>query len=183
MRALHSYATTEEAMVALEMEYAFQAAIAIVDQPTAKKALRGENSVKWKKATFTEYDNFIICREAKDAPAWKVIKRKDMPNGRNTLRTKNICKMKTHAITGAAISKARNVVMGYEQEQYVEYGKSYSSVACDTSIRTCLPVSMFHEKKKDWHVCDSIDVVAAFLNTDLPEAERHYIKLPALWKE
>ena len=69
------------------------------------------------------------------------------------------------------IYKARLVVKGYEQIPGVDFTKTFSPVAGDTTIQTVLATAMY----LGWS-CEAIDVEAVFLNADLDEDV--YVEIP-----
>ena len=72
---------------------------------------------------------------------------------------------------GNLIYKARLVVKGYEQIPRVDFTKTLSLVAGDTTTRTVLATAIY----LGWS-CKAIDVEAAFLIADLDEDV--YVKIP-----
>ena len=124
---------------------------------TYGEAMAGSDRKKWATAVDKEIKNF------NNRKVWVHVPRKTMGQGRKALHTRWIFKIKNNS-DGNQLFKARLVVKGYEQVPGVDFTKTFSPVAGDTTIRTVLATAMH----LGWN-CEAIDVEAAFLNADLEE--------------
>ncbi|GKY94003.1 hypothetical protein MPSEU_000367100 [Mayamaea pseudoterrestris] len=149
----------------------------------AKEAYLKENKLVWGPATFEEYDKFMK-REA-----WVV---EDRPKDRKLLRMKNVFTYKENAITRIYEARCRNVILGYNMREGIDYNESFSPTPVDQTIRTHLTVSLFIRQEiedrdgpeaaeANWRCCDVFDIDAAFLNT--PVATDLWIEAPPLFEE
>src|SRR6056300_498094 len=99
---------------------------------------------------------------------WRVMKRRDMPNGRKTIKCKWVFKVKRNGIF-----RARLVACGYSQIPGVDYTEHFSPVINDITWRIML-VAMIMWKLDAW----LIDLETAFLHGEFEEGEEVFMDIP-----
>ncbi len=97
---------------------------------------------------------------------WEVMKKKDIPQDRRTIKCKWIFKIKRNGVF-----RARLVACGYSQIPGVDFNESFAPVVNDVSFRIMLIAKLI------WDLQASIvDVETAFLHGDLQE--EIYMSIP-----
>ncbi|XP_026429105.1 uncharacterized protein LOC113325087 [Papaver somniferum] len=123
--------------------------------------------------------------EAVRLPCWRVAMSKeinaldkngtlsitDLPPGKKTIRCKWVYKIKYNSDGSVERYKARLVVLGNKQVEWVDYHETFAPVAKMVSVRTFLAVAV----DQDWEL-HQMDVHNAFLLGDLDEEV--YMQLP-----
>ena len=117
---------------------------------------------KWREAIRKEFRDMI------KRGVWRVMKRRDMPNGRKTIKCKWVFKVKRNGIF-----RARLVACGYSQIPGVDYTEHFSPVINDITWRIML-VAMIMWKLDAW----LIDVETAFLHGEFEEGEEVFMDIP-----
>lgn len=107
----------------------------------------------------------------KKMKTWKLVKRP-----RNIiLGGKWVYKIKTKA-DKSKLYKARWVVRGFEQQQGINYDETYASVVKSNSFKTLFAIIAYHDLE-----CEQMDVVTAFLNSNLNETV--FVEQPTGYEE
>ena len=128
----------------------------------AMKKLEKEERSKWEEAVEKEKQDFLK-REV-----LRAIRIEDVPPGRKLLGTKWVFKKKRDGRY-----RARLVALGYTQVPGQDFTDNFSPVVDDTVLRILLTAWMI------WGCSiDQMDVETAFLEGELEEHERVYIKCP-----
>jgi hypothetical protein len=138
--------------------------------PKNKKELIKLNDPLWLQSLDDELENFL------KQDAWEFMSRKDLPNNRKILRCRWIFKKKTNGSR-----KSRSVIQGYKQIPGVDFVKSFSPLATNTTIKVTVALTMEQMALHDDWVIKMVDVEAAFLNA--PVDTDVYIELPEGLKE
>src|SRR6056300_1517619 len=99
---------------------------------------------------------------------WRVMKRRDMPNGRKTIKCKWVFKVKRNGIF-----RARLVACGYSQIPGVDYTEHFAPVINDITWRILLVV-MIIWKLDAW----LIDIETAFLHGEFEDGEKVFMNIP-----
>ncbi|GJZ27279.1 retrotransposon protein, putative, ty1-copia subclass [Tanacetum coccineum] len=125
------------------------------EPPNYKAALADPESDKWLEAMNTEMQSM------KDNQVWYLV---DLLSNGQTVGCKWLFKKKTDMDGNVHTFKARLVAKGFTQTYEVDYGETFSPVACIRSIRIPLAIAAFYDYKI-WQM----DVKTAFLNGHLSE--------------
>src|SRR5271169_3237317 len=102
---------------------------------------------------------------------WETVK--EILPRRKALGSKWVFKIKQNTNGTIAQYKARLVVKGYEQREGIDYDETFTPIAKFTTIHLLLAMTAIEDM--DIH---QMDVVTAFLNSELPENEAVYMKAP-----
>ena len=161
---------------------------------TIQEALSSDDAKEWEESIKGEIMNFLNRKAWTQVPMSQV-----MSEGRKPVGTKTVFKIKDEH-DGTKRRKTRIVTQGFSMIPGKDYTESFSPVAMDISIRTCIALSLYYMTKKDQpnvktrtrkHVkgkakarileknrwtMEVFDVEAAFLNAD--PGTKMYIKIP-----
>jgi len=143
------------------------------DHDTPKKfneAYNGPQKEIWRKSMVKEIDNFV------KRGSWKKVQRKDL-NGRKPLKTGWVYKWKD-ATTIDQAAKSRAVIKGYSEIPGVDYTESFAPVATSTTNNLVIAMLLYRMNgPENWDI-ESIDVEAAFLESDMPKDMVVYLEWP-----
>ena len=117
---------------------------------------------KWREAIRKEFRDMIR------RGVWRMMKRRDLPNGRKCAKCKWVWKIKRNGVF-----RARLVVCGYSQIPGVDYQEHFAPVINDITWRILL-IAMMIWKLDAW----LIDIETAFLHGEFEEGERAFMDLP-----
>jgi len=109
-------------------------------------------------------------RRLESAGTWRVVPR---PEGVNVVGSKWVFRVKKDAAGNATEHKARLVAQGYTQVPGVDYFDTFAPVAKLVSLRIVLSLAA----RYDWEI-HQLDVKSAYLNGELAEGERIFMKQP-----
>jgi hypothetical protein len=129
-----------------------------------KKVFEALEDADWLKAMHEELHNF------KRNKVLTLVERTTHKNI-NIIGTKWIFKNKQDANGVVIRNKARLVAQGYSQKEGIDYGETFTPVACLESIRMLLAYAAHHD-----FILHQMDVKSAFLNGPLRELV--YVKQP-----
>jgi hypothetical protein len=119
------------------------------------EALSSKYSEEWKNAANAEYESLIT------SDTWELVK---LPEGRNSIGSKWVFKVKHKGDGTIERFKARLVAQGYTQQYGIDYEETFAPVARLASIRTLLAYAVSND-----FLIHQMDVVTAFLNGNLEE--------------
>ena len=122
---------------------------------TLEEAMMSPEKSQWVEAMKKEMKSLY------DNEVWELV---ELPNGRKTVGSKWIFKLKTDEDGGVERFKARLVAQGYTQRYGTDYDETFCPVVRLESIRVLMALSVQH----GLHL-HQIDVTTAFLNGDLEE--------------
>src|SRR5271169_164688 len=120
------------------------------------EALASPDAEQWLEAMASELDSL-----AKNG-TWETVK--EIPPGQKALGSKWVFKIKRNPNGTIARYKARLVVKGYEQREGIDYNETFAPIAKFITIHLLLAIVIIEDM--DIH---QMDVVTAFLNSELPE--------------
>ena len=121
-----------------------------------------EERKKWREAIRKE------LRDMRHRGVWRVVKRRDMPQGRRCVKNKWIFKIKRNGIF-----RARLVACGYSQIAGIDFTEHYAPVVNDVTWRILLITKLV--LRLDAKIAD---VETAFLHGDLNPGEEIYMECP-----
>ncbi|CAI7903180.1 unnamed protein product [Closterium sp. NIES-53] len=124
-----------------------------VEPTTVRQALNGPDAKKWRAAMAAE----VAALQRRGT--WKLVPRHHA-KGRKILTGKWVFRMKTLADGTVKKFKARWVVGGFEQTQFVDYNQTFARVGRHTSVRILLCIAAVKHRP-----LRKIDVSNAFLYT------------------
>jgi Reverse transcriptase (RNA-dependent DNA polymerase) len=144
------------------------------DYNTPKKfneAYNGPQKEIWRKSILKEIMNFVGRK------SWKKTLRKDL-KGRKALKTGYVFKWKDDPDISVA-AKTRIVIKGYTEIPGVDYTEKFAPVATSTTVNMVMAMSLYRmdDPRDKWSV-ESIDVEAAFLQSDMPKDMVVYLEWP-----
>lgn len=143
-----------------------RAATAMEKDPTTwSEAMSSQNSAEWLIAARDEFKTLL------STGAVKIIKRLDLPPGRNVLKGKFVFKTKLHSDGTLDKRRARFTAKGFTQRQGIDYKETFAPTPCADSVRILLALS--HQLR--WYRRQG-DVKHAFLNPKL--AIQQYMEMP-----
>ena len=122
---------------------------------TFRQALKGPNAQEWQNAWDDELSQLIRLG------TWKIVPR---PKDKPVIPHGIVLREKPGSDGQIIRRKVRLVAGGHKQEKGINYEETFASAAKINSIRIILAIAA----QRDWEV-DQIDVVAAYLNSDLEE--------------
>lgn len=128
-----------------------------------EEALTGANAQKWSKAIQEEMKSHEMNR------TWEAVER--LPKGRKPIKCKWVFKIKKGADGQINKYKARLVAKGCSQREGIDYQETFSPVVRQDTLKALLAVAT----QQDLEI-DSMDVVTAYLNSELEE--EIYMELP-----
>ena len=100
------------------------------DEPTNyEEAMMSPDSAKWHEAMKAEMETIY------ENKVWNLV---DLPDDRQAIENRWICKKKTDADGNVTVYKARLVAKGFRQVQGVDYDETFSPVAMLKSVRIML---------------------------------------------
>ncbi|CAF4946395.1 unnamed protein product [Pieris macdunnoughi] len=123
------------------------------DPETLEQALQCENSQKWISAMDDEYNSLL------ENNTWTLSK---LPYGRVAIPCRWVFKTKIDGDGNVTRYKARLVIKGYQQKQYIDYNEVYAPVVRLSSIRYLLAIAAKYQLK-----IEQLDAVTAFLQGDI----------------
>ncbi|CAI7774796.1 unnamed protein product [Closterium sp. NIES-54] len=139
-----------------ECAFAFFSPVEMPEEPaTLKEALESSDAEEWKKAMESELNSI------EENDTWELV---ELPEGRKTITSKWLFKIKSDADGKIERYKSRLVAKGYQQKEKVDYRKLFAPVVKPTTLRTLLAGAAI----KGW-VVKQMDVTTAFLNGVLEE--------------
>jgi len=127
-----------------------------------KDAINSPDAPEWIVAIGEEFDAL------KENKTWDVVDRKDIPDGRSTVKCRWVFTKKRDGRY-----KARLVVKGYTQIQGIDFDEVFAPVVSFEAVRILLAVAAL----EGWEI-HGMDVKSAFLHGDLEE--EIYMELPEL---
>ncbi|CAI7895432.1 unnamed protein product, partial [Closterium sp. NIES-53] len=122
---------------------------------TLKEALESSDAEEWKKAMESE------LKSIEENSTWELV---ELPEGRKTITSKWLFKIKSDADGKIERYKSRLVAKGYHQKEKVDYKELFAPVVKPTTLRNLLMCAAI----KGW-VVKQMDVTTAFLNGILEE--------------
>jgi hypothetical protein len=126
------------------------------DDPTLfEEVMRSDHSSKWLKA---------MEDEIKSMSTNKVLDLENIPKRAKIVGCKWIYKTKYDSQGNVEIFKARLVVKGFTQREWIDYNETFSPVLCKDSFRIIMTLIAHYDLK-----LHQMDVRTAFLNGDLDE--------------
>ena len=123
---------------------------------TIEEALSSPEKESWREAIASE------MKSLDKNGTWKVIL--TLPNGRKTLPSKWVFKIKLNSTGGIERYKARLVIKGFKQVEGIDYRETFAPVAKFSTIRLMLAVAASLDLE-----IEQMDFSTAFLNGDLEE--------------
>jgi Reverse transcriptase (RNA-dependent DNA polymerase) len=109
--------------------------------------------------------------------SWKKILRSEL-KGRKPLKTGYVFKLKDEKDINLA-AKTRIVIKGYTEIPGVDYTEKFAPVVTSTTNHMVVAVALYRmDDKEDPWAIESIDVEAAFLNSDMPKDMVVYLEWP-----
>uniref|UniRef100_A0A2N9GCN7 Reverse transcriptase Ty1/copia-type domain-containing protein n=1 Tax=Fagus sylvatica TaxID=28930 RepID=A0A2N9GCN7_FAGSY len=114
------------------------------------------------------FDESPLSAPCYESCTWDLI---DLPAGKSAIGCKWVYKIKTRSDGTVDRYKARLVAKGFTQEYGIDYEETFAPVACLSSVRTLIRVSV----SRHWPLFQ-MDVKNAFLNGEL--TEEVYMQLP-----
>ncbi|CAI7799941.1 unnamed protein product [Closterium sp. NIES-54] len=123
----------------------------LVEPTTVRQALNGPDAEKWRAAMAAE----VAALQRRGT--WKLVPRRHA-KGRKMLTGKWVFRIKTLADGTVKKIKARWVVRGFEQTQFVDYNQTFAPVGRHTSVRILLCIAAVKHRP-----LRKIDVSSAFL--------------------
>ncbi|CAI7872597.1 unnamed protein product [Closterium sp. NIES-53] len=139
-----------------ECAFAFFSPVETPWEPaTLKEALENSDAEEWKKAMESE------LKSIEENGTWELV---ELPEGRKTITSKWLFKIKSDADAKIERYKSRLVAKGYQQKEKVDYKELFAPVVKPTTLRTLLAGAAI----KGW-VVKQMDVTTAFLNGVLEE--------------
>lgn len=144
-------------------DYIYIAKEELPDPLNIDEALSREDAEEWKKAISEELNS----HERKET--WTVIE--EVPHGRKAIQSKWVFKIKKSADGRLDKYKARLVAKGYSQTEGIDYDEVFSPVVRVCTLKTIIALAAELNLEME-----SMDVVTAYLNSDLKE--EIYMELP-----
>lgn len=123
---------------------------------TYEEAMQCSDSMEWKTAIKTEYDNLV------KRGVFKKLKRTDLPAGSNIISGRWVFKNKPKADGTLKSKRARVVARGFQAKPGLDYHETFAPVAAATTIRIIFTITVKMGLK-----LTSADFVAAFQNAKL----------------
>ncbi|CAI7831575.1 unnamed protein product [Closterium sp. NIES-53] len=139
----------------------------LVEPTTVRQALNGPDAEKWRAAMAAE----VAALQRRGT--WKMVPRRHA-KGRKFLIGKWVFRIKTLADGTVEKIKARWVVRGFEQTQFVDYNQTFAPVGRHTSVRILLCIAAVKHRP-----LRKIDVSNAFLYAIVDAI----IYAPRLWQQ
>jgi hypothetical protein len=117
---------------------------------TYAEALNGPLSEKWFEAIESELQSL------EENETWTIT---ELPEGKNTIKTKWIFKIKRDNKNNPERFKARLVAKGYGQEKGIDYNETFAPVIKQQSLRLLISIAV----NENFHI-HHVDISTAFLN-------------------
>ena len=168
MCALRNLQLPEEHARAGRVMSAVAAGIAALEQQTPqtyREAMASPDAAKWKAALDKE------MRSCMEQEVWTLVRRDQLPQGRNVLPCKEVFKMKLDEHGAVTEHKARFTPKGFRQKHGVDFFETFARTGQYKTLRVALSLAA----KWD-HELAQFDVPTAFLNA--PVEEDIYMELP-----
>lgn len=121
---------------------------------TVSEALNGSDAEEWRKAMDEEYTSLL------DNEVWSLV---DRPDDQKVIQCKWVFQLKC-GVNGEKRYKARLVARGFTQQYGVDYTETFSPVVRNSTLRMLFAIAVSIDLK-----IEHIDVITAFLNSDLKE--------------
>ncbi|CAI5979308.1 unnamed protein product [Closterium sp. NIES-65] len=139
-----------------ECAFAFFSPVEMPGEPaTLKEALESSDAEEWKKAMESE------LKSIKENDTFELV---ELPEGRTSITSKWLFKIKSDADGKIECYKSRLVAKGYQQKEKVDFKELFAPVVKPTTLRTLFAGAAI----KGW-VVKQMDIVTAFLNGILEE--------------
>ncbi|CAI7868051.1 unnamed protein product [Closterium sp. NIES-54] len=139
-----------------EFSSAFFSPVEMPGEPaTLKESLESSDAENWKKSMESE------LKSIEENGTWELV---ELPEGRKTITSKWLFKIKSDADGKIECYKSRLVAKGYQKKEKLEYKEFFAPVVNPTMLRTLLAGATI----KEWLV-KQMDVTTAFLNGVLEE--------------
>ena len=123
---------------------------------TYAEALNGPLRDKWLEAIESE------LKSLEENKTWTPV---ELPEGKHTIKTKWIFKIKRDSKNNPERFKARLVAKGYDQEQGIDFNETFAPVIKQQSLRLLLSIAV----NENFHI-HHIDISTAFLNGFIEES-------------
>jgi hypothetical protein len=139
--------------------------LSVVDEEeprTFREAMNSKLKERWKEAIESEFSSL------KENKTWMV---SELPNGKKTIKTRWVFRIKLNERNEPERFKARLVVKGYNQEYGIDYNETFAPVIKQQALKLFLAIAV-NEGLEVHHA----DISTAFLNGDLEEEV--YIDVP-----
>jgi hypothetical protein len=125
---------------------------------TFKEAMEGPERDEWLKAFISEIDSLLRAK------VWYAVPKSTVPEGFRVLGGRWVTKRKLKPDGSIARYKARYVIRGFMQRQGLDYNETFSAVIKHSSF-----LIVFAIVAQLLWLCDSMDVMTAFLHGDIEE--------------
>lgn len=132
---------------------------------TYSKVLKSKNAEKWKKATFDEFDSFLVN------DVFEIID--SIPHGHRPISTRWVYNRKFDEKGFLSRFKGRCVARGFLQKEGVDYEETFSPTGRLATLRGLFSMAA----SEDLEISQA-DFVTAFLNSPLGSNETVYVKIP-----
>ena len=125
------------------------------DPTSCEEAMRNVHSSKWLEA---------LKDKMKSMSTNKVWDLETIPKGVKTIGCKWVYKIKYDSRGNVEKFKARLVVKGFTQKEWIDYNETFSPVSCKDPFRIIMALVVYYDLK-----LHQMDVKTTFLNGDLEE--------------